>query len=179
MPYCLIFPNYILQIVSHLQERIIRSMMFWHLFFLLDFSIKRIFKNALILHYRTFFKIALCGHIFMINDPREFMYFSDTLFLLLRARIFVKSTFENETLGIFVIILQILRKEYGYFLKSILFIVRSRRIEIIISLFWHNFQQTREWNFVGKSRRLHSTAMFLSMKSRFYVTSYATFSVQF
>ena len=64
------------------------------------------------------------------------------------------------------------------FLESILFIVRSRRMKTK-SLFWHNVQQTHGWNFEGKSRRFHSTAMFLSMKSRFYVTSYATFSVQF
>ena len=77
-----------------------------------------------------------------------------------------------------MIILQILRKVHGYSLESILFIDRSRRIKII-SLLWHNVQQTSGWNLEGKSPRLHSTAMFLSMKSRFYVTSYTTFSVQF
>ena len=69
-----------------------------------------------------------------------------------------------------MIILQILRKVYGYVLESILFNVCSRRMKII-SLFWHNVQQTRDWNFEGKSQRLRSAAMFLSMKSRFYVTS--------
>ena len=61
-----------------------------------------------------------------------------------------------------MIILQILRKVNGYVLESILFIVRSRRMKII-SLFRHNVQQTRGWNFEAKSQRVRSTAMFLSM----------------
>ena len=48
-----------------------------------------------------------------------------------------------------------------------------------MGFFWHNVKQTRGWNFEGKSQKFHSTAMFLSMKSRFYIASYATFSVQF
>ena len=77
-----------------------------------------------------------------------------------------------------MIILQILGKVHGYVLESILFIVRSRRMKII-SLIWHKVQQARGWNLEGKSQRLRSTTMFLSMKSRFYILSYATFSVQF
>ena len=53
----------------------------------------------------------------------------------------------------FVIILQILRKVVNYFLESILFIVRSGRMKII-SLFWHNVQQTRGWSFEGQKSKI-------------------------